>query len=46
MDRKQIYSVVNAQYAIYCHSDYGPNFGGHALSVLGDPLNKEDGGYC
>jgi hypothetical protein len=33
MDRKQIYRVVNAQYAIYCSSGYGPNFGGYALLV-------------
>jgi hypothetical protein len=46
MDRKQIYRVVQGQNAIYCGSDCGPCFGGNALSVDGDPLNKYDAGYC
>jgi hypothetical protein len=46
MDRKQIYRVVNAQRAIFCSSVRGPNFGAEALSVYGDPLNKEDAGSC
>ena len=46
MDRKQIYRVVNAQNAIYCDSSYGPTFGGHALGLSGDPINKEDAGCC
>jgi hypothetical protein len=46
MDRKQIYRVVEAQYAIFCISNYGPSFGGCALGVVTDPLNKEDGGWC
>ena len=29
-----------------CLSDNGPNFGGCALGLGQDPLNKEDGGYC
>ena len=46
IDRKQIYRVVNAQNALWCHSNWGPNFGGCALGLYGDPLNKEDAGYC
>jgi hypothetical protein len=46
MDRKQIYRVKDAQNAIYCYSGNGPCFGGNALGLLGDPLNKEDAGYC
>ena len=46
MDRKQIYRVKDAQKAIYCSSFLGPSFGGNALGLGGDPLNKEDGGYC
>jgi hypothetical protein len=46
MDRKQIYRVVQAQNAIYCSSSHGPCFGGKALKVSEDPLNKEDAGYC
>jgi hypothetical protein len=46
MDRKQIYRVVKADFAIYCHSNWGPSFGRLALGLLGDTLNKEDGGYC
>jgi hypothetical protein len=46
MDRKQIYRVVKAQKAIYCDSDCGPSFGGLALAVVTDPLNKEDAGCC
>jgi hypothetical protein len=46
MDRKQIYRVVQAQKAIYCRSNCGPSFGGPALGVAEDPLNKEDAGYC
>ena len=46
MDRKQIYRVVKAEKAIYCTSNYGPSFGGCALGVVKDPLNKEDAGHC
>jgi hypothetical protein len=46
MDRKQIYRVVKAQLAIFCRSDTGPSFGGEALEVAGDPLNKEYAGSC
>jgi hypothetical protein len=46
MDRKQIYRVINAEKAIFCGSDRGPKFGGNALGLGGDPLNKEDAGYC
>ena len=46
IDRKQIYRVKDAQKAIFCYSNYGPSFGGGALGVAGDPLNKEDVGYC
>ena len=46
IDRKQIYRVVDAKKAIYCHSNWGPCFGGNALSLSGDPLNKEDAGFC
>ena len=46
IDRKQIYRVVNAQHAIYCHSSWGPNFGGEAFGLCGNPLNKEDAGDC
>ena len=46
MDRKQIYRVVKGQNAICCLSNYGPSFGGAALKVVGDPLNKEDAGNC
>ena len=46
IDRKQIYRVVQAQNAIYCNSNRGPCFGGYALGLCGDPLNKEDAGDC
>jgi hypothetical protein len=46
VDRKQIYRVKDAQKAIYCDSKRGPSFGADALEVYGDPLNKEDAGYC
>ena len=46
IDRKQIYRVVKAQYAIFCHSNCGPNFGAAALGVREDPLNKEDAAKC
>ena len=46
IDRKQIYRVVKAQNAIFCRSDCGPSFGGYALGLFGDPLNKEEAGYC
>ena len=41
-----MYRVGNAQKAIFCGLDRGPKFGGNALGVAGDPLNKEDAGYC
>ena len=46
MDRKQIYRVKDAQKAIYCYSNWGPSFGGNALAVDGNPLNKENAGCC
>ena len=46
IDRKQIYRVLKAQYAIFCHSNWGSSFGGDALGLYGDPLNKEDAGRC
>jgi hypothetical protein len=46
IDRKQIYRVKDAQSAIYCNSSWGPSFGGNALAVRGDPLNKDDAGSC
>ena len=46
IDKNQIYSVFDAQKAIYCYSDWGPSFGGCALGVRGDLLNKEDAGDC
>ena len=46
MDRKQEYRIVKVQNAIYCSSNCSPSFGGGALAVVGDPLNKENAGYC
>jgi hypothetical protein len=46
IDRQQIYRVIDSQKALYCHSGYGPCFGFAALGLLGNPLNKENGGYC
>ena len=46
IDRQQIYRVIDTHKAIYCDSYWGPNFGGCALGLGGDPLNKENGGYC
>jgi hypothetical protein len=46
MERKQIYRVKDAQNAIFCHSSFGPSFGGQALQVCNSPLNDEESGYC
>ena len=46
MNRKQVYRVLKAQNAIYCHSSWGPSFGNSALGLGEDPLNKEDDGSC
>lgn len=46
MDKKKIYKVKDALYAIFCRSEYGPSFGGEALGLYGHPLNKEDAGFC
>ena len=32
--------------AVYCIPSWGPSFGGYALGLYGDPLNKEGAGYC
>ena len=46
IDRQQIYRVIHTQKAIYCSSGWGPCFGGCALGLGGDPLNKENSGWC
>ena len=46
MDQKKIYRVKDALYAVFCRSNYGPSFGGEALGLYGNPLNKEDAGFC
>jgi hypothetical protein len=46
IDRQQIYRVIHAQKALYCHSNLGPCFGGWALGLGGYPLNIKDGGRC
>ncbi len=46
MDRKQIYRPLVTQYAIYCESHCGPYFGGEALGLRGNPLNKDNAGQC
>ena len=46
IDRQQIYRVIDTDKAIYCSSSCGPSFGYGALGLGGDPLNRENGGYC
>ena len=46
IEKKLIYRVLQAEKAIYCHSNWGPNFGAQALGLFGDPLNKEIAGFC
>jgi hypothetical protein len=46
IDRQQIYRVIDALKALYCHSYCGPMFGGWALGLAEDPLNNETGGRC
>jgi hypothetical protein len=46
IDRQQIYRVIHTHKAIYCYSSYGPCFGYGALGLVGDPLNREDYGWC
>ena len=46
IDRKQIYRVVNAEKAIFCHSPCGPCFGWEALGLGGDALNNGNAGSC
>jgi hypothetical protein len=46
IDRQQIYRVIDAQKALFCHSNLGPCFGYYALGLLEDPLNGENYGRC
>ena len=46
MERNEIYRVIDAQKAISCLFDCSPSFGGAALGLAKDPLNKEDAGLC
>ena len=46
IDRQQIYRVIDAQKALWCRFNWGPSFGGCALGLRLDPLNRENGGHC
>ena len=43
---KTTFKLTNPSKAINCAQWFGPCFGDSALSLLSDPLNKEDGGCC
>ena len=44
IDLQKKYKVISPGNAIYCNSEWGPSFGGMALALISDPLNKEKGG--
>ena len=46
LDRQQIYRVQKPSGAIYCHTSWGPSFGGNALGVRSDPMNAINGSQC
>ena len=46
MTSKTIFKVHNTQYAIYCDSLCGPRFGSGALSLVDEPMNRENAGVC
>ena len=45
IDNQKVCKVVDSGYAIYCASNEGPSFGGYALSIESNPMNKQDGCY-
>ena len=46
IDKQKVYRVYKSSGAIYNHANWGPSFGGNALGLRTDPMNKPNGAQC